>query len=233
MGACFAKKKVPVRVASKHNEQSYVSHSFSGTSSVTQSCDIKEFDETQSFASGASAFTRIFSFKSYDEKKEKKTFHDAYFIGEKLGTGAFAQVHVVVRLKADKAMMRAVKIVDLRLANPKLFKLIEKEINVWKRVGKHEHCVRLFDVFYGSNLCYMVMERCSSSLFKYLERVPGLNERSYAKVFLQMLMAIRHLHVFHVVHRDIKPDNFLVNGSSAPTFSMGMWRLDSSFLCEF
>eukprot|EP00971_Amphidinium_carterae_P167691 3322727-Amphidinium_carterae.1 len=78
------------------------------------------------------------------------------------------------------------------------------------------------------------MERCDMSLLKALESAPKLNEqylgrfhellaemdhvksRNYMcgvcrNLYEQMLSAVHGLHAAGIVHRDIKPDNFLVN----------------------
>merc|ERR1719502_912890 len=41
--------------------------------------------------------------------------------------------------------------------------------------------------------------------------MPEVNERTLGKMFAQMLMGISHCHSVSVVHRDVKPDNFLVS----------------------
>lgn len=224
MGNCFAAQKKKPKNSSV-SAVSWQNADSAGTATENSWEGKKSF---QSKFSGFSGVSNYFSFAKEEEKKEKKTFHDVYFLGEKLGQGAFAQVHTVARLKSDVVMHRAVKIVDMRLASPQLPRLLEKEINVWKKVGKHEHCVRLFDVFYGSNLCYMVMEKCTSNLFRYLEKIPGLNEISLGKVFFQMLIAVKHLHVFHIVHRDVKPDNFLVGGEDGNTVKLTDFGLSAA-----
>jgi serine/threonine protein kinase len=60
--------------------------------------------------------------------------------------------------------------------------------------------------------CYMVMERCTTSLFLGLERLEEFNERSLGKVLAQMLCGIVHCHDVAVMHRDVKPDNFMFGG---------------------
>jgi len=50
--------------------------------------------------------------------------------------------------------------------------------------------------------------------------VPDLNEHSFSKLAFQMVSALKHLHASRVVHRDVKPDNFLVGGKAGDTVKL-------------
>jgi serine/threonine protein kinase len=162
-----------------------------------------------------------------------KDFHDQYLLGVKLGRGAFAQVRSATKLDHESqssasSAERAVKILDLRnKENPgepsrSLQKAAFNEATVWKLFGTNKHCVRLYDLFYTSELCYMVMEKCSCGLLQHFEAKEIYNERFLGSVLAQMVMGIAHIHTVKVVHRDVKPDNFLVGGDTIKLGDFGL-----------
>jgi serine/threonine protein kinase len=128
---------------------------------------------------------------------------------------------------------KAVKILQLRQEdkteeqNAKLVSAAKKESIVWEALGAHPNCVRLYETMYSDDFAFMVMEKCSSSLLSHLERQPDLNERVYGKIFAQMLTGIAHCHSLFVIHRDVKPDNFLVGGQNGQTIKLADFGLST------
>jgi serine/threonine protein kinase len=177
------------------------------------------------------------------EEKVVRDFFDKYCLGEKLGRGAFAQVRACTKIsskpsraESDEAAPRsekAVKILDVRMKdNPdaedtSLHNVAQKEVSLWQAIGNNSNCIRLCDVFVGDGLYFMVMERCSSGLLQALEAMPEINECMIGNVCMQMLSGIAHCHSVRVVHRDVKPDNFLVGGADGRTVKLGDFGLSA------
>jgi len=153
----------------------------------------------------------------------KERFHLQYKIGAKVGEGAFAQVRLAKRKGGDEEIC-AVKIIDMHSGEAKSekssTKMIKNEETVWRAVGQHNNCVALYEVFYEERLCYMVMEKCQSSLMDKLSSVMETQESDLSDIFYQMLSAVIHCHHVDVVHRDIKPDNFLLAGKDEKTVKL-------------
>lgn len=177
-------------------------------------------------------------------------FHERYVLGVKLGLGAFAQVRVATDAGSGqnglKQVDKAVKIIDLRERGEKdavtgvppihnklnrgLEKTARKEVAVWGRLGSHPNCVCLDNAFFCHNLCYMVMEKCNSGLLSALDSMPELTERGLGNIFAQMLLGICHCHCSKVVHRDVKPDNFIVGGEDGQTIKLGDYGLSAMLI---
>lgn len=177
------------------------------------------------------------SYYGYDETT--KVFHDIFELGEKVGQGSFSQVFVVSKKKWKSGSLYKEATNDI-MDQPKVVKVtrlqeehgstsehepktnnVFNEPRIWKYVGCHRNCMRLFETFYSTKLCYMVAEKCRVGLGEHLLRMSSVNERSMGECFLQMLTAIEYLHSIQVVHRDIKLDNFMVGGDDGMTVKLG------------
>lgn len=165
-------------------------------------------------------------------------FHEKYALEKKLGKGAFAQVYSVTdESDVGEFVEKAVKILDLRGKGEKkeaskLQASAYKEVAVWKSVGENAYIVPIFDCFYDCDFCYMVMEKCSCGLFRHLEQSLELNERLLGDIFVQMLRGISHVHSMRVLHRDIKPDNFMLGGDDGETVKLCDFGLSKALLAN-
>jgi serine/threonine protein kinase len=150
-------------------------------------------------------------------------FHDQFVIIDKLGKGAFARVYSSVR-KTD-GIEYAVKVTDLRAPVredqngavrelcPRTQMLCESEVNILKQIGQQENCISMIDSYQEEFLSYIVMEKCEMTLLQGIERSTDVNETLYAKIFRDMLSALSSIHALNIVHLDVKPDNFLCQGT--------------------
>jgi len=155
------------------------------------------------------------------------SFHREYVLSGKLGAGAFAQVYGVskVNARADSIPL-VVKIMDLRVdrstkpqspaeetsAPRKRSALAETAI--LKQVENLEHCIQMTDCFVEGCFSYIIMGRCDRTLLQAFEGMPALTEDSVKPIFQDMLKGLSAVHAVGVVHRDVKPDNFLCVGQS-------------------
>nr|POE63549.1 serine/threonine-protein kinase atg1 [Quercus suber] len=150
--------------------------------------------------------------------------------GREIGKGSFATVYLAQHRK--KKSLAAVKVVHQVKLSTKLKANLEMEISIMKDI-EHPHIVALFSCIETPSFFYLVMEYCQlsdlaafmkkrESLAKLPEtadifrRYPnqtdaGLNE-VVARHFLQQIVsALKYLRERNLIHRDIKPQNLLLN----------------------
>jgi serine/threonine protein kinase len=145
-------------------------------------------------------------------------FHQRYLLEGKIGEGCFACVYNCRRADGRPEGELAVKITDLRRikadqhAASDFYSRVKREASLLKVIGDREHCCRFVDSMVDRRFHYLVMEKCSTTMFQALERMPELTERSLAMVVQQMVIAVAEVHALGILHRDIKPDNFLCVG---------------------
>lgn len=154
--------------------------------------------------------------------EEKGRFNEVYTLGRTLDKGAFGTVRTAHKKDSAKNSPGvAVKVIDLRrvwydyrghpcsVCDPVLLKSARSEAAVWRRVGVHKNVVGLHETYVENQFYYMVMEKCEDSLLDRLPQLQYADAGEYARIFRDMTLAIQHLHTANIVHRDVKPPNFL------------------------
>ena len=113
----------------------------------------------------------------------------------------------------------AVKLLSkARFTSEKEKKAVRLEVDILKRLSGHEHMVTLHDHVEDKANVYLVMEWCKGGdLMKYVYKCKHFSEKVASCLFQQMLLAVQHCHENGVVHRDLKPDNFLFASTEGRT----------------
>ncbi|KAF3427011.1 hypothetical protein E2986_06627 [Frieseomelitta varia] len=86
-----------------------------------------------------------------------------------------------------------------------------REISLLRELT-HPNIVQLFDVVDGDNHLYLVFEFLQQDLKKLLDSVKGGLDQALVKSYLyQLLKAISFCHLHCILHRDLKPQNLLID----------------------
>ncbi|KAJ7341003.1 hypothetical protein JRQ81_004558 [Phrynocephalus forsythii] len=150
--------------------------------------------------------------KPFTSKVKQMRLHKEDFeILKVIGRGAFGEVAVVKLKNADKVF--AMKILNkwemLKRAETACFRE-ERDVLV---NGDNQWITTLHYAFQDENYLYLVMDYYVGGdlltlLSKFEDRLPEEMARFY---LAEMVIAIDSVHQLHYVHRDIKPDNILMD----------------------
>ena len=126
---------------------------------------------------------------------------------EVVGSGAFAMVKKAVERKTGKTY--AVKIVNKRKVIGNLDG-VTRELEVLQKLD-HPRIVRLKGFYEDVDNYYMVMEFVSGGdLMDFVAAHGAIGEDAAREITRQILEAIKYIHSLGISHRDLKPDNILI-----------------------
>eukprot|EP00471_Norrisiella_sphaerica_P003657 CAMPEP_0184489588 /NCGR_PEP_ID=MMETSP0113_2-20130426/15878_1 /TAXON_ID=91329 /ORGANISM="Norrisiella sphaerica, Strain BC52" /LENGTH=470 /DNA_ID=CAMNT_0026873105 /DNA_START=60 /DNA_END=1473 /DNA_ORIENTATION=- len=151
-------------------------------------------------------------------KKAKKMIGD-YFLGKKLGGGATAIARIGVHHETGKKV--ALKILWKLKENASRVRSVKAELKALGTV-KHDNVVKLKGVDWEgqyphndgtkTDAAVITLELCENGeLFDYLMHTGSFSEEVSRTYFHQLMNGLEACHTAGVVHRDLKPDNLLLD----------------------
>lgn len=144
-----------------------------------------------------------------------------YHIGVQIGSGGCGVVRLIQDLKTmEKFAMKVIRketnpMVPSRLDdNEKIL----NEVTIMRKLS-HTHVLGLHDYFETPDRVIIIMEYMMGGdllhrITKYDETRKYLLEKDAKFFFLQVCRGIKYLHDSNVTHRDIKPDNILLDNNT-------------------
>ncbi|XDV30870.1 hypothetical protein PO909_033701 [Leuciscus waleckii] len=134
-----------------------------------------------------------------------------YEIIRTLGKGNFAVVKLA-RHKVTKTQV-AIKIIDKTRLNSANLEKIYREVQIMKLLN-HPHIIKLYQVMETKDMLYIVTEYArNGEMFDYLTSNGRMSENDARKKFWQILTAVDYCHRHHIVHRDLKTENLLLDAN--------------------
>jgi len=152
-------------------------------------------------------FTHVFT-------KDNPGCIDSYYRMERdaLGEGSYGRV--TKGMHKSTRQLRAIKAIDVKKIPD--MRRFHNEVAIQKMLD-HPNIVKLYEVFKDAQRYYLVMELCTGGelfdrIVEEADKHEGqaLTEASSAKIMLQIMGAIHYMHQKNFAHRDVKPENFLL-----------------------
>ncbi|KAG7511048.1 MAP/microtubule affinity-regulating kinase 3 isoform X1 [Solea senegalensis] len=132
-----------------------------------------------------------------------------YRLLKTIGKGNFAKVKLARHILTGREV--AIKIIDKTQLNPNSLQKLFREVRIMK-ILNHPNIVKLFEVIETERTLYLVMEYASGGeVFDYLVAHGRMKEKEARAKFRQIVSAVQYCHQKHIVHRDLKAENLLLD----------------------
>ncbi|HYG78468.1 MAG TPA: protein kinase [Planctomycetota bacterium] len=145
---------------------------------------------------------------------------------ERIGQGGMGTVFKARQISMDRVV--ALKVLPPSLARQKKF--IERFVREARASARlnHPNIVNGIDVGHDNGLYYFAMEFVEGENLKDSIKKSRLSEERVIEIGRAIALALAHAHANGILHRDIKPDNILIDSSRTPKLcDLGLARLDN------
>lgn len=143
---------------------------------------------------------------TYNKKDSKSILLDSYVVMDIVGSGSFGEVYVAKSKKSNSLV--AMKIEDRKKASR-----IEHEYKIYKRLQKYNvnNIPLVFDFMQTpayNIMCMELLGPCLEDLFIKKNKTFSLG--TVLKIGYSIINILKEVHNANFIHRDIKPNNFLI-----------------------
>jgi serine/threonine-protein kinase len=143
---------------------------------------------------------------------------------DEIEKGGMGTIYKALQVSMERII--ALKILTPKLADNKEY--IERFLREARSAGKlnHPNIVRAIDVGEADGVYYFAMEYVEGqSVAKILKDVRYLPEKRAVEIIHQVAKGLQYAHEHNIIHRDIKPDNILIDTSdNAKICDLGIAR---------
>ncbi|KAI8145956.1 kinase-like domain-containing protein, partial [Fennellomyces sp. T-0311] len=140
----------------------------------------------------------------------KPTVFGPYLLLHTLGEGEFGKVKLGIHIESGQEV--AIKLIKKdHIDSSSRMTKVEREISVLRTVC-HPYIVKLYDVIETERYIGIILQCASGGeLFEYILAHRYLKERDACRLFAQLISGVHYMHQKHIVHRDLKLENLLLD----------------------
>ncbi|XP_004563974.3 serine/threonine-protein kinase 36 isoform X1 [Maylandia zebra] len=135
---------------------------------------------------------------------------NSYHVLSLVGEGSFGRVYKGRR--KGSGMVVALKFMPKLGRSENQLQSLKREIEIMRDL-RHPNIVQLFDSFETETEVVIVTEYAEGQLFQILEDDGNLPESQVRAIACQLVSALYYLHSHRILHRDMKPQNILLEKS--------------------
>ena len=151
--------------------------------------------------------------ESVNKCLEREPVIDDFELVKQLGEGSFGKV-ILFRHKVTKVLYAIKGIDKTKKSNSDMVQYFQREVEMMYKIN-HPNIVKLYGHFEDEKFCYYVMEYVPNGSLhnpRFGERYRFTAKR-VAVIVKELISALYYLHHMNppILHRDIKPDNILID----------------------
>ena len=139
-----------------------------------------------------------------------RTLNGRYKIQSLIGTGGMAAVYLAKDLILDRLVAIKVLRLDFRQNDDAMRRFRREALSATQLT--HPNIVGVYDVGQSQEMNYIVMEYVEGTDLKdYVRQKGALHPIEAVRIMMQIVSAIADAHQNRIIHRDIKPQNILID----------------------
>ncbi|KAI8147469.1 hypothetical protein BJV82DRAFT_595554 [Fennellomyces sp. T-0311] len=140
----------------------------------------------------------------------KPTVFGPYLLLQTLGEGEFGKVKLGIHIETGQEV--AIKLIKKdNIDSSTRMSKVEREISVLRKV-RHPYIVKLYDVIETERYIGIILQCASGGeLFEYILAHRYLKEKDASRLFAQLISGVHYMHKKHIIHRDLKLENLLLD----------------------